>query len=148
MKVISFSCRGLASPDKKVALRRLLRKESGNLVLIQETLGADTIITPLLKSMLPSWWLHALDVNDQSGSIALGYNPRSMKMLRAWECRGFLGADIYSSKFGVEIRMLNIYGSCHHRENFWERMLGTKIFQADNLIIGGDLNFSLGFLES
>lgn len=27
-------------------------------------------------------------------------------------------------------------------------MLGTNIFQAGNLIIGGDLNFSLGFSES
>eukprot|EP00253_Pinus_taeda_P029406 PITA_29406 len=44
--------------------------------------------------------------------------------------------------------MLNIYGPYHHRENLWERILGTNIFQADNLIIGRYLNFSLGFSES
>lgn len=148
MKAISFNCRGTASPDKKLALRRLLRKEPIDLVLLQETLGTTTIITPLLGSMLPGSHFYALDVNGRSRGIALGYNPHSIKMMGAWGGIGFIGADIYSAELGSEIRVLNIYGPCHHRDIFWEMLLGTDIIQAYNLIIGGDLNFSLGFSES
>ena len=56
--------------------------------------------------------------------------------------------DIYFTELGTEIRMINIYGPCHHWENFWEPLLSAKILQSDNIILGGDLNFSLGFRDS
>lgn len=147
MKVIS-NCRGIASPEKKLALRRLLQKEPIDIVFLQETLGATDIISPLMESMLPRWLFQAIDVNGRSRDIALGYNPRSINLMGTWGGIGFIGADIYSTELGTEIRMINIYGLCHHRENFWERILVANIFQSDNIILRGDLNFSLGYLES
>lgn len=101
MKVISFNCRGIASLDKKLALKILLHKEQCDLVLLQETLGEVVIITPLLESMLLGWHFHALDVIRRLGGISLGHNPRSIKLLGTWGGIGFLGADIYLSELGA-----------------------------------------------
>eukprot|EP00253_Pinus_taeda_P017589 PITA_17589 len=147
MKVLSFNCRGIASPEKKLALR-LLQKEPIDLVFLQETLGVVDIISPLMESMLPGWHFQAIDVNGRSGGIALGYNPRSINLMGTWGGIGFIGADIYPTEMGTEIRMINIYGPYHHRENLWERILAANIFQSDNIILGGDLNFSLGYSKS
>lgn len=88
------------------------------MVLLQETLGATDTISPLLESMLPGWHFQAIDVNNRSRGIALGYNPRLIKLNGTWGGIGFIGVDIYSTDLGSEIRLLNVYGLCHYQENF------------------------------
>lgn len=61
---------------------------------------------------------------------------------------GFLGLDLFSADLGTNLRVINIYGPCHQRESFWNRLLSLHILSAENTIIGGDLNFSLGYSES
>eukprot|EP00253_Pinus_taeda_P034846 PITA_34846 len=98
--------------------------------------------------MFPGWHFQAIDVNGRLGGIALGYNPRSINIMCTWGGIGFIVVDIYSTELRTEIRTINIYGPCYHRENFWERILATNIFQSDNIILGGDLNCSLGYSKS
>lgn len=118
MKVLPFNCRGISSPEKKLVLRRFLQKEPIDLVFLQETLVAADIISPLMESMLPRWHFQAIDVNGCLGGIALGYYPCSINLMGTWGSIGFIKADIYSTELGNEIRMINIYGPCHHREDF------------------------------
>lgn len=49
---------------------------------------------------------------------------------------------------GMDLRIINIYGPCHNREVFWNHLLNLSITNSDNIILGGDLNFSIGFGES
>lgn len=98
--------------------------------------------------MLLGWSFQALDVNGRSGGIALGYNPRSINLCNIWGGMGYIGANIYSFELGIDIRLINVYGPCHHCEVFWEQFLTSNILQPDNIILGGDLKFSMGFLKS
>ena len=41
MKLMSFTCRGLASPIKKSSLRRLVDLNQPDIVLFQETMGTS-----------------------------------------------------------------------------------------------------------
>eukprot|EP00253_Pinus_taeda_P008500 PITA_08500 len=84
----------------------------------------------------------------RSGGLALGYNPLTINLESSWGRQGFLGADIVCSEIGCPLRVVNIYGPCQHRELFWRNLLGRNILTANHTIIGGDLNFSLGFTES
>eukprot|EP00253_Pinus_taeda_P026822 PITA_26822 len=84
----------------------------------------------------------------RSGGLALGYNPTSIKLESSWGGQGFLGADIYCSDLGSPLRIVNIYGTCHHREIFWRNLLSRNLLSIDHTIIGGDLNFSIGYSES
>eukprot|EP00253_Pinus_taeda_P013368 PITA_13368 len=148
MKFLSFNCRGIASPPKKLAHGRLLTSNLVDIIFLQETLcSAETLIT-ILNSWMPNWTFHALDATGRSGGISIGFCNKSVDIINIWGDRGYIGADIYASSLETEVHIINIYGPCLDRENFWRRLLDSYFLQADNIILGGDLNFSLGFSES
>jgi hypothetical protein len=53
MKIMSLNCRGLASPSKKIALKRPIFSNHSDLVLLQETMGSESIVVQLLEKLLP-----------------------------------------------------------------------------------------------
>eukprot|EP00253_Pinus_taeda_P009046 PITA_09046 len=148
MKCLSFNCRGLASPPKKLALQRLFEVEQPDIILLQETLGHAENVTLSLQALAPKWKFMAFDAIGRSGGLAIGTNPRTLRIEAAWGGLGFLGIDIFSSELGKSLRILNVYGPCHQREFFWRRLLNFSLLAQDHTILGGDLNFSLGFSES
>lgn len=52
--------------------------------------------------------------------------------------------DVFSEELGIHIGIVNIYGPCHNHVAFWEDVMGSSFMQGDNIILGGDLNFSMG----
>lgn len=148
MKIFSYNCRGLARLDKKLALCHLLTYVSLDIIFLQETLGPTIDITQSLQNMLPGWTFVGLDAPGRSGGLALRYNTRSIKMLNHWGGAGHLGADIRSVDLGMNIKIFNVYGPCHNRYDLWQNLLGSDLFLDDHLILGGDLNFSIGHVES
>lgn len=147
MKILSFNCRGLASPEKKLALKHLLLSDLVDVILLQETLCKAEAVIPILSSWLPGWTFHTLDISGRSGGITVGFKHSTFN-LKNWGGGEFMGADIYSKDLEEELRIINVYGPCHNRELFWRRLLSSPLLLEDNMILGGDLNFSLGFLES
>jgi len=112
MKCLSFNCRGLASASKKLALRRLIEVEPIDIILLQETLGMVDHISQSLHSMIQRWTFVALDVARRSGGLAIGYNPRTIRVDASWGGSGFLGLDIFSVDLGMIFRIVNVYGPC------------------------------------
>jgi len=148
MKCLSFNCRGLDSASKKLPLHRLSESVSVDIILLQEIFGPTDTITDSLSSIVPGWQFLAMDSTGRSGGLAIGINPSSIKAQASCGGQGFMGIDLFSKDLGTCLRVINIYGPCQHRENFWNHLLNLSILTADNIIIGGDLNFSLGYSES
>eukprot|EP00253_Pinus_taeda_P026707 PITA_26707 len=148
MKYLSFNCRGLASTSKKLSLQRLFEVEPIDIILLQETLGLAEYITRSLQSLVSSWIFVAIDVVGRSGGLAIGYNPRSIRVDASWGQSRFMGIDIFSAELCKNLWIMNVYGPCHQREHFWHHFLNLLILASEHIIIGGDLNFSLGFSES
>lgn len=141
MKMISFNCRGLASPGKELALQRLLNFELIDFLFLQETLGQANVITHLLKSWLPRWTFHSLDANGNYGGLALGINSCSIRICNIWGSTGHIRADIYSPELESEIKIINIYRPYHSQEEYWIELLISNIRQQENLIMGGRPKF-------
>jgi len=148
MKILSFNCRGFASLAKKLALRRLLLSSQMDIIFLQETLCQAEPLIQSLSAWLPSWTFHALDAFGRSGGLAIGVNNRVAEIKNIFGGRGFIGFDINAHSAGRDIRIINVYGPCTDRANYWRSLLESELFQADNIILGGDLNFSLGYSES
>eukprot|EP00253_Pinus_taeda_P031803 PITA_31803 len=148
MKCLSFNCRGLASSSKKLAMKRLIESELIDIIMLQETLCSADQITRALQAITPGWSYSAIDALGRSGGQAIGINPRSIKVNSTWGGSGFLGLDIYSADLGMNLRIVNVYAPCSQRESFWQHLLNLTIMNEDRVVIGGDLNFSLGFRES
>eukprot|EP00253_Pinus_taeda_P008313 PITA_08313 len=98
--------------------------------------------------MTPRCKFLASDASGRSGGLAIGINLRTIRLDSSWGGQGFLGVDIFSADLGVAFRIVNVYGPCQHREPFWNRLLNLSLMTASHTILGGDLNFSLGFRES
>jgi len=86
MKVLSFNCRGVASPSKKIALQRLVESTQLDIMMIQETLGDANLITPLLEILFKGWKFLGFDGKGCSVGLAIGWHIRSAKLLNS---RGF-----------------------------------------------------------
>eukprot|EP00253_Pinus_taeda_P017821 PITA_17821 len=77
--------------------------------------------------------LHVVDVNGCSGGIALGFNSRNINLCNIWGGIRHIGVDIYSSKLGSDIIILNVYGPCHNHGDFWDHLLNYNLLQIDSL---------------
>lgn len=57
-------------------------------------------------------------------------------------------ADIFSEYLGMGLHIMNIYGPYHRQVKFWEDIMRSSFLQVDIIILGGDLNLSIGHERS
>lgn len=93
MKIMSYNCRGLAGPQKKSAFRRIILLDCPDSILLQETLGAGSVVKARLEGWLPGWIFETLDVRGRSGGLAVGWNERTIKPLNFWGMESVLGLN-------------------------------------------------------
>ena len=70
-----------------------------------------------------------------------------MKVLNVWGMESILGISIKALDMVDTFDVINIYGPYLNRIPFWGTITKHSLFGGENLIIGGDLNFSLGQAE-
>lgn len=148
MICLSWNCRGLASKPKKLALKDLISRCNPDIVFLQETLGNSMEVEAALGSLLPGWVFMAADASGHSGGIAMGFKQGKLKVLSSWGLQNVLGMEVVSSEFDFPLTIVNVYGPCQGRAMFWNEFLSKSLVQDKNLIIGGDLNFSMGTSEA
>jgi exonuclease III len=144
MKLLSFNCRGLASPSKHLSLQRLLELAQPDIVMLQETLGAEALIVPLLERLLKGWSFFGLDASGCVGGLEMGWNQKSIKLESSWGFPSGQGMFVYVAELGKYFTILNIYGPTQDRPQFWNSLLEKSFLKDCFLILGGDLNFSIG----
>jgi len=147
MKLLSLNCRGLASPHEKSALKRLINTQEPNIILLQEMMTNSLSIFATLSSLLPRWHFMGIDATGRSGGLATGWRTKSIKLLNSRALNSCLGINIFVEGLGKEFGILNVYGPYLDITPFRETLLSLKILKVENLILGGDLNFSLGEAE-
>eukprot|EP00253_Pinus_taeda_P019452 PITA_19452 len=148
MIILSYNCRGLASQPKKLALKELVRSNKPDIIFLQETLGKGEEVTGCLNKILPDWSFHVLDSNGHSGGVALGFNSKVLREISSWGWENVLAVELFSSELCIPFLIINVYGPVVDREKFWSPFFAKSFMTHPNLVIGGDLNFSLGTTES
>ena len=147
MKILSFNCRGLAGPLKKSAFKRVVALGHPDVILLQETLGIGEVVKDRLASWLPGWDFVTMDVRGHSGGLAVGWNTLSISLTNAWGLNSVLGVDLKSVELGFSVTVFNVYGPYLNRVPFWDGLFQHSFMNRESVIIGGDLNFSLGHSE-
>ena len=84
MKLLSFNCRGLAGPHKKVALHRLVESSQPDILLLQETMGEEATIVPWLRALSKNWDFVGLDAIGRSGGVVTSWNTNTIKVENYW----------------------------------------------------------------
>lgn len=119
-----------------------------NQILFFSKKGDEGKITSLLESIFPLWSFIGSDSRGRSGGLALGWNIRSIKMNSAWGCESGLGLNCFLKELSKVFSILNIYGPNLDQVPFWEFLLNKSFISNKEIIIGRDMNFSMGAAES
>jgi exonuclease III len=147
MKFLSYNCRGLASPPKKLVLKRLITHHQPSVILLQETMSLEASVTNSLESLFPSWKFIRIDATGRSGGLAVRWCKKSVKLQNSWALESCLGVDLFLEGLGLELRVLNVYGPYSEHATFWESLFKKDLLKVKNMILGGDLNLSFGNAE-
>ena len=147
MKLISLNYRGLESTRKKVSIKRMLSVHKPDVVLLQENLGPELDVTTLISSISPLYTFLAQSARGHSGGFAIGWNESTITCSNSWGSPIGLGVQIIWAEENLNMNIVNIYGPYNNRVEFLESFKNSKIARKGNMIIGGDLNFTVGAHE-
>jgi hypothetical protein len=145
---VSFHWQGQLLFLKKFSLHKLVESTQPNLILLQETLGEAASIITFLESFLKHWKFIGVYAKGRSRGLAIGWNTRSVKILNSWGFDLGLGINIFQEDLGRCFMVLNVYGPNQDHVLFWDNLLNKSFLSNDDLILGGDLNFLVGVVES
>lgn len=146
MKILSFNCRGLMSPQKKLSLKSFILRLGLDVLFLQETLGSGEAIKEALQTLLPRWEFMTLDAKGWSRGFATGWRTTLCRLSSSWGCDSCLGMELLSQELNSLLRLVNVYGPYQDRVGFWDKLF-SKSFSHENVIMGGDPNLTLGVAE-
>lgn len=95
MIVLSYNCRGLASPHKKSSVKRMVSLLAPQIIFLQETMGPWDVVKGVPKSWLPGWSFEAVDAMGRSGGVAIDWIPALIRCEYIWGFRGGLGMKAF-----------------------------------------------------
>eukprot|EP00253_Pinus_taeda_P030057 PITA_30057 len=59
-----------------------------------------------------------------------------------------MGMEVQSADFAFPLTICNVYGPCQDRVTFWNDLMSKSFLKDKSLVLGGDLNFSIGRAEA
>ena len=147
MITMTLNCRGLASLPKKLAVRRLIDEHLIDVLFLQETMCGGELLVSKMESMNHGWKFLSVDAKGKSRGLLLGWRMRPFHLINAWDFGSSLCALLHSVELKMTIVCINFYGPYVDREFFWINLFKMECLLSSKLILGGDLNFSVGLSE-
>ena len=142
MCIFTLNVRGLGGLAKQKILHDLFVSLSPDVVLFQETMTSSYPALFAFSKLYPGWDFCALNSKGLSGEILSRWNPKILKCKAYHTVAGILlKSSIRGSSF--ELSILNCYGPYINRETFWNSAVSGGLLSLPNLILDGDLNFTL-----
>ena len=132
---------------KQKTLHTLLLSLAPDMIMIQETMCSHYHAFLAFSKLLSRWELCDLDAVGLSGRLLLGWNPLSVRCnafetsVRILVKERFRGSPTIFS-------ILNCYGPYQYRDTFWKKVVDDGLLILPNLILAGDLNFTLNHRET
>jgi hypothetical protein len=78
MIILSYNCRGLASPPKKSSLKRMVDMFGPSIILLHETMGQCDNVKKALETCLLGWNFEVVDAVGRSGGLEIGWLQRKI----------------------------------------------------------------------
>ena len=148
MLVMSFNCRGLGHPSKKLALKRLVALHHLDVILLRKTLALGDVILVDLRTLLPAQDLFTLMLQvDLGGLLQDGLLDLIFVLLVGWFSQVWASYS-FPEEFGQTFSLLNIHGPHIHQMSYWKKIFSFGFQSVERFILRGDLNFSMGEAET
>jgi hypothetical protein len=110
-------------------------------------MGTNEKVKEALESWLPGWVFEVVDAVGKSGGLSIGWMSSQIRCENIWGFQYGMGIDVYNRETYRAFTVINIYGPYQDRLLFWERLFNKSWWNNPGLIVGGDLNFTIGEAE-
>ena len=94
-----------------------------------------------MLSFCPGWLLCAVSSVGTFKGLLVTWDPNKFVLNHFICCGGILLSGI-SLENNSQINLLNVYGPCSERKDFWEQVASKVLLASNNLIVAGDLNLT------
>ena len=146
MKILSMNIHGFGGVAKQKSLGRLLSDLRPDMILFQETMCCYSQALYLFSKLKLGWEFYTSDATGLSGGLLAGWDPHLVR------CKAFssLAGIILKASFKGLVEtftVINCYGPYTQRFTFWNNVVAGGLLGKPNLLLAGDLNFTLSFAE-
>ena len=127
-------------------LSSLFSDLNSDMILLQETMCTSYQPLVMFSKFKPRWEFCVVDVSGLSGGLLAGWNPL-LVCYKAFS--SFAGIILKASIKGLSksLTIFNCYGPYSHRTIFWDNVQLGGLLALPNLLLAGDLNFTLSSSE-
>jgi endonuclease/exonuclease/phosphatase family metal-dependent hydrolase len=146
MIVATLNVRGVGGTSKFVALKRFLEAIKPDVMFIQETMVCESKAREIFVKLLPNWYFCGVDSTRLSGGLLTPWDPRKDDFFAYLTIAGIL-LDGVVKDLNKRLKLINYYGPYSDREVFWEAIKRDGLLKEQNVIMGGDLNFTTSSRE-
>lgn len=81
MKIVSWNCRGMGSKAKEEAMRSLIRQESPDILLVEETKMEESSFVQANRKFWKKDGAHATSARGASGGLGSLWNPHKFSLI-------------------------------------------------------------------
>jgi len=146
MICMSLNIRGVGGTLKAASFRHSLDLTRPNIVLLQETLVNEQKSRALMINFCLSWVSCIVSSVVSSGGLLVAWDPSLFNLCLFLTCGGILLSSLNKATKRI-INLLNFYGPCSERKELWTTLASSGLLSLRNLVIAGDLNFTLSSEE-
>lgn len=146
MQLVSWNCRGLGNPTKIEAIKHLLKMESKDILMLQETKIEGEI---LLNTSNTKWKFDSGKVVSARGSargIGTFWSKNSFSLEKSFETQHWIYTELRHTASNLILALFNMYVPVHYDEKkeCWKTLSDVlERLNPMNIVIGGDLNIIL-----
>ena len=146
MQMVSWNCRGLGNPTKAEEIKDLLKTESADILMLQET----KIEGELLLNISNTKWKFdsgkAISARGTAGGIGTFWSQKLFSLERSHEFQHWIFTELRHKASNIVLALFNLYVPVHYEEKkeCWKSLSAyLELHNLQNLILGGDLNIML-----
>ena len=110
-------------------------------------MGLNKDLCNFLEISLKGWSFTRLHSNRNFEGIITGWRDNVIVTNSFFVCSGML-IEVFSKGVNKSFKVLNVYGPYEEKRCFWDRIFNSSMIQGSNLIIVGELNFTLNSGDS
>ena len=146
MKILSMNIRGFGGLAKQKSLGVLLSDLRPDMILLQETMCCHAHALYLFSKLKPSWEFCASDASGLSGGLLVGWDPHLVHCKAFTSLAGIALKAIFKG-LAKTFTVINCYGPYVQRTTYWNNLVSGGLLGMPNLLLAGDLNFTLSSTE-
>jgi exonuclease III len=146
MIILSLNAHGVRGAPKIQALKRLVADSKTDILLIQETMCSKGKVVDSFRPWLRDWSFGTSDSVGFSGGLLSAWGP-NFNHVSLMITLSSISLGVDECALSSSFRIVNIYGPYADKRPFWEGLSNSGILRASNVIIGGDINFTLSLKE-